>query len=85
MALLSIFPAEHFLGINASNSLRFTTRINRVQYEEPHWVLYDGDGLKPSTNGTWLFVDTYFEILDGMIFKAAQTLFKVRFVENQAK
>jgi hypothetical protein len=40
------------------------------------WVLYDGDGAKLSTNGTWLFVDELFEIYDNMIFKAGQTLFR---------
>jgi len=36
-------------------------------------VLRDGDG-KPSTNGTWLFVDEYFLIYDNMVFKAGQTI-----------
>ena len=40
------------------------------------WKLSDGDGEKSSTNGTWLFVENFFEILDEMIFKVGETLFK---------
>ncbi len=54
------------------------TRSGRIQYESPNWVLCDGDGTKPSTNGTWLFVDNYCELEDGTVFKAAQTMFRVR-------
>jgi len=46
-----------------------------IMFEEGNWVLRDGDG-KPSTNGTWLFVDEYFLIYDNMVFKAGQTLFR---------
>ncbi len=40
-------------------------------------MLYDGDGTKPSTNGTWLFVDSYCELTEGTMLKAAQTTFQV--------
>ena len=56
--------------------------LYRIAFEEPNWVIYDGDGTKPSTNGTWLFVDNFHEITDGMTFKAAQTMFKVRVVDK---
>ena len=41
------------------------------------WFIQDGDGFKPSTNGTWLFAEEFIEIYDSMVFKAAETLFKV--------
>ncbi len=44
---------------------------------EKGWQLIDGYEGKPSTNGTWLYVSEDFEIYDGLIFKAHQTLFKV--------
>jgi len=47
------------------------------------WTVIDGDGSKPSTNGTWLFLDDYFAIETGMTFKAGMTLFLVRL--RQAK
>jgi pSer/pThr/pTyr-binding forkhead associated (FHA) protein len=41
------------------------------------WHIKDGDGFKPSTNGTWLFAEDFIELHDNMVFKAAETLFKV--------
>ena len=45
-------------------------------------MIYDGDGAKPSTNGTWLFADDYYEVLDGTVFKAAETLFKITITDK---
>lgn len=47
-----------------------------IKYDEG-WTICDGDGNKFSTNGSWLFADSPIELQDGMVFKAAQTLFKV--------
>ena len=44
------------------------------------WIVYDGDGTKPSTNGSWIYLRAPLEITDGMMFKAAQTLFKVKVI-----
>ena len=41
------------------------------------WYIQDGDETKPSTNGTWLFAEEFVEVYDNMVFKAAETLFKV--------
>ena len=48
------------------------------------WVLKDGDGEKLSTNGTWLFAETFFEIFDGMTFKVGETLFKAQLCNELA-
>ena len=40
------------------------------------WFIQDGDGIKISTNGTWLFVEDFFQVFDGMMFKAGETLFR---------
>ncbi len=44
---------------------------------EQHGDFYivDGDGKKPSTNGTWLFAENDYEIESGTVFKAGQSLF----------
>lgn len=34
------------------------------------WVLVDGCNGKPSTNGTWLYLNENFTMHTGMIFKA---------------
>ena len=49
-----------------------------LQYSAAGWTLSDGDGSKPSTNGTWLFLDDYFQLETGTTFKAGMTLFRVR-------
>ena len=41
------------------------------------WVLSDGFQGKPSTNGTWLYLNEDFQMHEGMIFKANQTIFSV--------
>lgn len=46
----------------------------RVTYENSEWKVEDGNGLKVSANGTWLFVDEKFWVYDGMKFKIGQTL-----------
>ena len=49
----------------------------RIDYIDDMWILKDGDGVKPSTNGTWLFAGEDESIPNGgLIFKAGSTLFQ---------
>ena len=45
--------------------------------EQEAWILTDGVNGKPSTNGTWLYLNENYQMHNGMIFKANQTIFKV--------
>jgi hypothetical protein len=48
-----------------------------VNYSEKEgWTLLDGHEDKPSTNGTWLYLNEDFEIYENMIFKSNQTIFQ---------
>lgn len=63
-------------------SIKFEdTSLSRYQcslhYSASGWTISDGDGFKPSTNGTWLFLDDYFILETGTTFKAGTTLFRV--------
>ena len=49
----------------------------RMMFMGRNWMLFDGDGLKHSTNGTWLFVDKMFPLYNNLLFKAGDLLFKV--------
>lgn len=49
--------------------------------DQSGWSLEDGNGVKGSTNGTWLFAEDLFEIHDGLLFKVGQTLFLAKTVE----
>jgi hypothetical protein len=42
--------------------------------EKDGWSLIDGHDNKPSTNGTWLYLNEDFEVYDKMIFKTNQTI-----------
>lgn len=42
------------------------------------WVLVDGLDGRPSTNGTWVYINKDTLMHDGMIIKANQTVFQVR-------
>jgi len=71
------------IGRMPSCSIKFDdNQLSRLQCTiecvDGNWILKDGDGMKSSTNGTWLFVDELFKIYDGMVFKAGQTLFRTR-------
>ena len=65
-----------------SSASKYHTVSDRIVYEDPSWIIYDCDGTKPSTNGTWIFADDYYEIYDGLIFKAAETLFQVNIIDK---
>ena len=45
--------------------------------DQSNWELTDGANNKPSTNGTWLYLNEDFDMNTGMIFKANQTIFSV--------
>jgi len=45
-------------------------------YKEGFWYIYDGFNEKQSTNGTWIFVDHFYEIFPGTVIKIGQTLFR---------
>jgi len=53
--------------------------IGFSEEENGQWILSDGCNGKPSTNGTWLYLNENFIMHPGMIFKANQTIFNVEF------
>ena len=48
-----------------------------IFYNSNGWNLVDGDMVKHSTNGTWLYLSDNFEMYNSMIFKSNQTVFQV--------
>lgn len=49
----------------------------RIDYINDDWILKDGDGKKPSTNGTWIYAQEPEILQDGDQIKAGNSLFKV--------
>jgi hypothetical protein len=76
--------ADVKIGRMTDCQVRFTeTSLSRyqsvVRFEEQlGWVILDGDGSKPSTNGTWLFIEEPIKIKHGVVFKAGSTLFLIK-------
>ena len=50
---------------------------------EECFYLYDGDGEKESTNGTWVFILNPIKITDNFLFKAEHTLFVASLANNK--
>ncbi len=51
-----------------------------MEYIYGKWYICDGNGIKNSTNGTWVFIEDPMRIYDGMIFKAGQLLFRAKLI-----
>mmetsp|Transcript_28369 Transcript_28369/g.50529 ORF Transcript_28369/g.50529 Transcript_28369/m.50529 type:complete len:301 (+) Transcript_28369:37-939(+) len=46
-------------------------------WTKSNWLLTDGDLEQPSTNGTWIYVNRQWPLLEGDLIKASNTLFRV--------
>mmetsp|Transcript_39541 Transcript_39541/g.29204 ORF Transcript_39541/g.29204 Transcript_39541/m.29204 type:complete len:212 (+) Transcript_39541:510-1145(+) len=52
-----------------------------VKYEKGEWVLTDGFEGRESTNGTWLYLNEDWQLVDGMVFKSNQTFFEAKIIQ----
>lgn len=68
-----VSDCEIKFDVNTLSRYQFTI----VYKESKGWVVIDGYDGKQSTNGTWLFVEDYYEISQNIAVKIGQTLFKV--------
>eukprot|EP00831_Metopus_contortus_P077021 TRINITY_DN7149_c0_g1_i2.p1 TRINITY_DN7149_c0_g1~~TRINITY_DN7149_c0_g1_i2.p1 ORF type:complete len:370 (-),score=64.05 TRINITY_DN7149_c0_g1_i2:23-1132(-) len=53
-----------------------------VYNQNGEWMLEDGTGEKRSTNGSWLFLENFFPMHEGMVIKAGQSLFCAHLIFN---
>ena len=54
-----------------------------IIYEDNNWYIVDGDGEKPSSNGTWFYPEKFYNITDGLVIRIGTTLFECQnFEEN---
>jgi len=51
-------------------------KIIRLEYINNKWYIIDGTEKKPSSNGTWLFLENLNPIFEGMIVRAGLSVFK---------
>jgi len=55
-----------------------------IAYVNGRWEIKDGSD-KPSTNGTWLYAQSSYEIQNGTIFRVYSSVLKISFDENFIK
>eukprot|EP00831_Metopus_contortus_P049064 TRINITY_DN4029_c0_g2_i1.p1 TRINITY_DN4029_c0_g2~~TRINITY_DN4029_c0_g2_i1.p1 ORF type:complete len:427 (+),score=27.67 TRINITY_DN4029_c0_g2_i1:39-1283(+) len=48
----------------------------KIEFRHGVWLLMDGDGLKHSTNGTWVCPDQYFPLSTHSIFRSGGVIFR---------
>ena len=54
-----------------------------IIYEDNNWYIVDWDGEKPSSNGSWFYIEKYYNITDGLVVRIGTTLFECQnFEEN---
>ena len=53
-----------------------------ITFEDNNWYIVDGNGKKPSANGTWLYPEKYFIITDGLIVRMGTTLFECKYLHD---
>ena len=54
-----------------------------IIFEDNNWYLLDGDGEKPSSNGTWFYPEKYFTISNGLIIRIGTTIFECQVFESE--
>ena len=53
-----------------------------IIFEDNNWYIVDGNGINPSSNGTWFYPEKYFNINDGLIIRIGTTLFECQYIDN---
>ena len=53
-----------------------------IIFEENNWYIVDGNGINPSSNGTWFYPEKYFDITDGLIVRMGTTLFECKYIQD---
>ena len=53
-----------------------------IIFEENNWYIVDGNGIQPSSNGTWLYPEKYYNINEGLIIRMGTTLFECNYLQE---
>ena len=52
-----------------------------IIFEDNNWYIVDGNGINPSSNGTWFYTEKYFNVSEGLIIRIGTTLFECHYFE----
>ena len=66
------------------NDNRFSREQAMIYYENNNWYIKDGSIEKPSSSGTWLYVDKKFQINNSFVFKLGTSKMKLDLIENNS-
>jgi pSer/pThr/pTyr-binding forkhead associated (FHA) protein len=50
-----------------------------IIFEENNWYIVDGNGIQPSSNGTWFYPERFFNISENLIIRMGTTSFLCKF------
>ena len=64
------------------NDNRFSREQAMIYFENNNWYIKDGSIEKPSSSGTWLYVDKKFQINNSFVFKLGTSKMKLDLIEN---
>ena len=53
-----------------------------IIFEENNWYIVDGNGIQPSSNGTWFYPEKYYNINEGLIIRMGTTLFECNYFQD---
>ena len=53
-----------------------------IIFEDNNWYIVDGNGINPSSNGTWLYPEKHFNISEGLIIRMGTTLFECKYIQD---
>ena len=53
-----------------------------IIFEDNNWYIVDGNGINPSSNGTWFYPEKYFNVNEGLIIRIGTTLFECHYFEE---
>ena len=66
------------------NDNRFSREQAMIYFENNNWYIKDGSIEKPSSSGTWLYVDKKFQINNSFVFKLGTSKMKLDLIENNS-
>ena len=55
----------------------------RIKFQYNNWYIEDGNGSKPSSNGTWILANEETYISDGLVIRAGSFVFQCLLKKNE--
>lgn len=77
---------KELLNSQSSNNKTIYSQLIDADVSEEsvirYWEIHDGNGIKPSTNGVWLFCSHTYRIYDGFTVRLGKSKFQINKIEH---